>query len=436
MVQVFINSLVDNLADVLTIAAVIGVVAGAALYWFARRRRVRSLRRRLNGGVDIPGKIKAMVASAANADVAEMGAIATVSLVDLAWQYSMAAPEVWDHISGPGADHLIDAVQNLDVLKSTLSDQLFPFADNVIAYLRGLEAMQVFSDLAGQIPLLGDVSSVVLEAKGTSVVDSLAASATAAEAKAAAAGEVGLPVHLPLVTVGFATYRAWRRGQQGAGLKRNVEFAAIEVTTRAGGGLLGGKAGGVIGTLIVPGVGTFVGTVAGAVAGAVGGALLGETFKKRHVQKVSDALNASLERLGSEYLDHPGNFERLTDVFREQEADYRSHLRAMKRRTARYALPWRIVWPDAKLVLLQETVRLAEERLDTVREGTVEAVDRLAFMRTTGQRRELGVMLWSNPALCTELGCNGDIVGQVARQNDRLRTELRHLGMASDGAAA
>jgi hypothetical protein len=436
MFQVFIDSLVDNLADVLTIAAVIGVVGGAALYWFARRRRVRSLRRRLNGGVDIPGKVKAMVASAANADVAEMGAIATVSLVDLAWQYSMAAPEIWDHISGPSADRLIDAVQNLDVLKSTLGDQLFPFADNVIEYLRGLEAAQVFSDLAGQLPVLGDVSSVVLEAKGSSVVDSLAAGATAAEAKAAAAGEVGLPVHLPLVTVGFATYRAWRRSQQGAGLKRNVEFAAIEVTTRAGGGLLGGKAGGVIGTLIVPGVGTFIGTVAGAVAGAVGGALLGETVKKRHVQKVSDALNTSLERLGSEYLDHPGNFERLTDVFQEQEADYRSHLRAMKRRMVRYALPWRIVWPDAKLVLLQETVRLAEERLDTVREGTVEAVDRLTFMRTTGQRRELGVMLWSNPALCTELGCNGDIVGQVARQNERLRTELRHLGMVSDGAAA
>jgi hypothetical protein len=427
MVQVFIDSLVDNLADVLTIAAVIGVVAGAALYWFARRRRVRSLRRRLNGGVDIPGKVKAMVASAANADVAEMGAIATVSLVDLAWQYSMAAPEVWDHINGPGADHLIDVVQNLDVLKSTLGDQLFPFADNVIAYLRGLEAMQVFSDLAGQLPVLGDASSVVLEAKGSSIVDSLAA---------AGPGDGGLPVHLPLVTVGFATYRAWRRSQKGGGLKRNVEFAAIEVTTRAGGGLIGGKAGGVIGTLIVPGVGTFVGTVAGAVAGAVGGALLGETFKKRHVQKVSDALNTSLERLGSEYLDHPGNFKRLTDVFQEQEADYRSHLRAMKRRLARYALPWRIVWPDAKLVLLQETVRLAEERLDTVREGTVEAVDRLTFMRTTGQRRELGVMLWSNPALCTELGCNGDIVGQVARQNDRLRIELRHLGMASDGAAA
>jgi hypothetical protein len=436
MLQAFIASLGENLADVLTIAVVVGVVGGAALYGFARRRRVRSLRRRLHGGVDIPGRVKTLVANAANADVAEMGAIATVSLVDLAWQYSMAAPEVWDHISGPGADHLADAIQNLDVLKSTLGDQLFPFADSVIDYLRGLEAVQVFGDIAGQLPVLGDASSVVLEAKGASVVDSLAAGATAAEAKAAVAGDVGLPVHIPLVTVGFATYRAWRRSQQGAGLKRNVEFAAIEVTTRAGGGLLGGKAGGVIGTLFVPGVGTFVGTVAGAVAGAVGGALLGEAVKKRHVQKVSDALNTSLERLGSEYLDHPGNFERLTDVFREQEADYRSHLRVMRRRAVRYALPWRFVWPDAKLVLLQETVRLAEERLDTVREGTVEAVDRLTFMRTTGQRRELGVMLWSNPALCAELACDGDIVGEVARHNERLRAELRHLGTVSDGAAA
>ncbi len=433
MFQAFVNSLAENVADVLTVAAIVGVVVGAFLFWRARRRHIADIRRRLHGRVNAPGRVREVLAKVANADVAEMGAIGAVTFVDLAWHYSMANPSIWDHFDGPAADHIADAIQNLDVLKSALGDRALPTAASIIEHLRGLEAVQVFNDLIDRLPSVSVESGMlVLEAKSAPVVDSLVqgtAVSAAADAQASATEEAAaLLAHIPLVTIGFATYRAWRRSQKGASLRRNLEFAAVEVATRASGGLVGGKVGGVIGTVIVPGIGTIIGTVTGAVAGAVGGALLGEAVKKRHLQKASRELDESLERLGETYLEDPDRFMQVTNVFREQEAAYIEHLRGTKRRLRRYAMPWRVVWPDEKLVLLQETVRLAEERLGSIQEGTVEAIDKLTFMRETQQHRELGIMLWSNPALCAEISCEGELVEAVETANSRLRNELRHLG--------
>lgn len=439
MFDAFMRSLADNLADILTLALIVVVAAGIIYYALARRRHVVAIRKRLGGQVTVPSKVEEVLRHALNADVAEAGAIGAVTFVDLAWQYSMADPSIWEHFNGPAADHITDALQNLDVLKAALGDHALPLVDNVIEWLKGLEALHVFSDVADKLPLLGDAPAIVLDTKGGSLVDSLIGAAstahTAAEAKAAAASSAW-NIHLPLVTIGFASYRAWRRAQKGAGWGRNLEFAAIEVGTRATGGLIGGKVGGVIGTAIVPGVGTILGAVVGAVGGAIGGALLGESIKKRHVEKASRDLNAALERLGAAYLNDSENFERLTGVFRAREEDYLRNLRDLKRRLRRYALPWRLVWPDEKLVLLQETVRLAERRLGTVREGTVAALDKLAYMRESGQCRELGTLLLSNPALCEAVPCDAELVGAARQANERLRRELQHMGMLAEGAAA
>lgn len=429
MLDSFLEQLAANTATVITVAAVVGVLAVVFLFWRSRRHHVRDIRRRLNGQLNMPGRLKETLAKALNADVAEMSAIGTVTLVDLAWHYSMADPSIWDHFTGPAADHISDAVQNLDVLKSALGDSAFPVVDNILEYLRGLEASQVFADLIDTLPTGADASAVVLDTHGQSAVDALVQNTSPDVVADAGAGDMaGAMVHIPLVTIGFATYRMWRRSQKGAGLRRNLEFATVEVATRASGGLLGGKIGGAVGTFVVPGVGTIVGTVTGAVAGAVGGALLGETLKKRHVDRANRQLNESLEVLGETYLEDPRNFQRVTGVFRDQEAEYIQHLRETKRRLRRYAMPWRAVWPDEKLVLLQETVKLAEERLGTVQEGTVEAIDRLTYMRETGQHRELGIMLWSNPALCEEIPCDSELIGSVDTANTVVKNELRQLG--------
>jgi len=181
--------------------------------------------------------------------------------------------------------------------------------------------------------------------------------------------------------------------------------------------------------LIVPGVGTVVGTVAGVVGGALGGAALGETIKKRHVEKASRQLDRSLETLGGYYLESSGSFNQVVDVFERQEQQYVEHLGETRRRLRRYSMPWRVAWPDEKLILLQETVHLAEDRLGSVKTGAAEAVDRLIFLRETDQRRQMGLLLLGNPALCTEIPCQPELIDPARVANDRLLQELSQLGL-------
>ncbi|GAB4467943.1 MAG: hypothetical protein Kow00124_01530 [Anaerolineae bacterium] len=445
MLQAFVDALAENLADVLTIALVAAGLIGAVLFWRARQRHVKSLRAKVLGEVPVPGKIQETLACALNSDAAEVAAIGTVTLVDIAWHYSMADPQIWDHFHGPAADHIADAVQNLDVLKASLGEQALQIAENIAGYLRSLEATQIFHDVLERLSLvdgISDSSALVLDAHSDTLVHTLASSASTLDAAHTAesvitAKAAGLLTHIPLITIGFASYRAWRRAERGAGWGRNVEFAAIEVAARAGGGLLGGQVGGTIGTIIVPGIGTLVGGVIGAVAGAVGGALLGESLKGRHVRGAQHALDESLNRLGETYLADPSNFQRLRQVFIIQEQRYVENLLATRRRLHRYALlPWRVLWPNEKMILLQETVAMAERRLSQIKQGTIEAVERLELMRSTAQHRQMGIILWSDRALCEELGCSDELLNPVEQANTHLRRELTQLGRLPSGAAA
>ncbi len=446
MAERFIQSLADNMADVLTTAAVIGGLVLLILYLRARQRRVARLRAEVHGAVAQPPRLREVLGRVANLTTAEMAAVGTVTFVDIAWQYSLADPQIWDHFSGPAADHIIDAIQNLDVLRASLGERSQAAANQLLESLKATEAAQVFHDLVEKLPLVESAAAstaVAVEASGHSMVDSLSAASAAVEGKAhAAAGAVGatagggLIQHLPLVTIGFATYRAWRRSQRGTGLGRNIEFTAIEVATRAGGGLIGSQLGGAAGTAIAPGIGTLLGGVAGAVAGTIGGVLLGEDIKKRHLRQAQRAFEESLEQLGRTYLEEPAAFQRLTGVFVQHERAYVESLRQTRRRLLAYAMPWRIAWPDQKLILLQETVRLAEDRLSSVRQGTIDAIDRLDYMRVRGQNRELGAILWSNPALRDQVDPDPALVQTLDQQQARLRREIAHMGLSLSESAA
>jgi hypothetical protein len=441
MIERFINALAENLADIVTIAAVVAIAAGAVLFWRARQRHINQLRARLRGEVKAPSRMREALAKVFNVDVAEFSTIGAVTLVDIAWHYSMADPTIWDHFQGPGADHVADAIQNLDVLKASLGDQSPSILGHIAEYLKQLEASQVFHDLLEHLSVLGsagDAASATLNAPAVTLIETLtrqAAKTLEGAAKAVAVGESGLIHHIPLVTIGFATYRAWRRSQRGAGLWRNIEFAAIEVTTRAGGGLLGGQVGGTIGTLISPGIGTIVGGVAGAVAGAVGGAVLGEQIKQSHVKQAHKKLEASLNQLGEAYLEDVARFRQLTQVFIEQEREYTHNLLETRRRLRRYAMPWRVVWPDEKLILLQETVAMAQARLSEIKQGTLEAIERLEYMRDQKLHRQMGVLLWNNPALRQQLNCEPELVEAIEHASRRFQSEVTHLGQLQPGSA-
>lgn len=443
MINDFVNSLAQNSAVVIAWVGGIGAVVGLILFIRARARRIQRMRAELSSAIPMSDALKQALGEIFNVHSAELTTVGAVTFADIAWQYSMADPTIWDHFDGPAADHMADAIQNLDVLRASLGAQSGMFFENVIDGLKHVEALHVFNDLADKLPMLesaGTATAVAVEASSHSLVDTFrSAGATLTQAKAdavtgaaTAAGDTGLIGHLPLVTIGFATYRAWRRSQKGTQLKRNLEFTGIEVATRAGGGLAGGQLGGLIGTAIAPGVGTIVGGVIGAIGGTLGGMLLGEDIKKRHVKKAQETFDASLETFGKTYLKDPVRYKQLTSVFMENEREYTDNLKATRQRLLRYSMSWRVVWPDQKLVLLQETVRLAEDRLGSIKQGTVDAIDRLNYMRETDQHHELGILLWSNPALRDQLHPDAELVQTLELSQDKLRHELIQL----QGAAA
>jgi hypothetical protein len=442
--------LINNSSLVLATTAGIGLVVLGILYMRARLRHVVGLRNRLNGAIRLPDQVMQTLSKVLNVNSAEFATIGTVTFVDLSWHYSMADPQIWDHFNGPGAQHIADAIQNLDILRSSLGSQGGAIMDNVFHYVQGLEATSIFHETTARLAetagaaaqgAVASVSALALDAPGQALVERLGkagnhALQSVADAKAGVVGDTGgLLLHVPLVTIGFASYRAWKRAQSGAGLARNLEFAAIEVTTRAGGGILGGQLGGAIGTAMAPGVGTIVGSVAGAVAGAISGAILGEEFKQRHVKQASQKLDSALVSLGELHLDHPGRFRELNEVFIKQEKEYENNLRQMQGRLFRYSLlPWRVVWPNETLVLLQETVRMAQERLAKIKKGALDAVDQLTYMQAKQQHREMGVILWSDPALRTQLTTDPSLISAVEKATEKLRHEVVHLGVNPQAA--
>jgi outer membrane lipoprotein SlyB len=376
-----------------------------------------------------------------NVNSAEFTTIGAVTFVDIAWHYSMADPAIWDHFQGPAASHMVDAIQNLDVLKASLGSQAGTIFGHILTYFKALEATQVFHDGIAQVSAAAGAQAaamMALNASGTTLLERLSkAATTGAEAKVGATADAGLLLHLPVVTIGFASYRAWRRSQGGAGLGRNLEFAAIEVATRTGGGLFGAQVGGALGTAVVPGAGTVVGGIAGAVAGAIGGAILGEEFKQRHVKGAQEKLEKALNELGEYHLQHPGRFRELTDVFTTQENEYERNLSAMQRRLLAYSLlPWRMAWPNEKLVLLQETVKMARQRLDAIKKGALDAVDQLTYMRGRHQHREMGLILWNDAALRRQLTTEPKLVGAVGQATEKLRHEVTQHGALPQGATA
>lgn len=444
----FVNSLAENGAAVLIWGGGLAVIILLVLYIRARQRHVRNLRNQVLSAVPLTDQLKQALGQIFNVNTAELTTVGAVTFADIAWQYSMADPTIWDHFQGPAADHIADAIQNLDVLRDSLGAQSAQFFHNIIEGLKHVEALHVFNDLAEKLPILetaGTSTAIAVEASSHSLVDSFkSAGMTLAQNQgdamtgaAAQSATDGILQHLPLVTIGFATYRAWRRSQKGTHIKRNLEFASIEVATRAGGGIIGGQIGGIVGTAIAPGLGTIIGGVAGAIAGTLGGMLLGEDIKKRHVKKAKETFDVGLDTLGRLYLEDPVRYKQLTGVFIENEREYTNNLRATRQRLLSYSMPWRLVWPDQKLILLQETVHLAEDRLGSIKQGTIDAIDRLNYMRETEQNHELGVLLWSNPALRDQLHPDGELVLTLETAQDKLRHELVQLqGQDAQGAAA
>src|SRR5689334_14592388 len=131
MLDNIIKLLSENAPSVLIAAGVLGGLTLLALYVRARVRHVNLLRGKLNGAIKLPQSMMDAMSKMLNVNAVEFTTIGAVTFVDLAWHYSMADPHIWDHFHGPGAAHIADAIQNLDVLKSSLGDRAVGVVGNI-----------------------------------------------------------------------------------------------------------------------------------------------------------------------------------------------------------------------------------------------------------------------------------------------------------------
>jgi hypothetical protein len=476
-----LNDFLSSLSALLQIAVVLLVLIIG--FFLARRWRVGRLRALVRGRLPLKEEIRQAVSRLFTSDVLEVAALGAVTYVDVAWQYSLADPGIWSHLDGADAAHAADAMADPQLLELGLGDHAHSVLSHVAEYLQQAEALQTFdhsldsvmqlgADLPNAVLLLdghphslfdlllhkghgadgladakgqglagGAVdakSSALIDAKASALADAKASAVldakTSALADAKSSVILGGPWdggdlwhHIPLVTIGFATYRAWRRAEGGTHWGRNLEFAATEVVARSGGALAGAKVGGTVGTMAVPGYGTIIGSVIGAVGGAIAGARLSEEIKRRHVRQAQRGLDEALHNLGAPYLKDPVGYRRLQTVFSEQEKAAQRGVEGTRREYASYARWWRRLWPDQKLVLLQETVREADERLLNIHQQVRDTLERVEVLHQQDNYKALGLILWNAPAMCRQLGCAELLVQNVNRANEQLRHELRQV---------
>jgi hypothetical protein len=465
----------------LQIILIVGVITIG--FYLGRRWHIRRLRAQVRGKVPLTEEIKQTVARLFSSDVLEVAAVGAVTYVDIAWHYSLADPQIWSHLDGGVASHAFDAMVDPQVLQAGLGAHSSVVLDQVADYLQQADAVSAFDHsldsvmrlgvdlpdaalvLDGHPDMLFDYlsqkgqvagaavdaksqaladgvtdglpdakASALVEAKPAALLDAKAGALLDAkanaliESKTAAALDADLLHHIPFITIGFAAFRAWRRAEEGTTWGRNLEFAATEVVARAGGALTGAKVGGTVGTLVVPGYGTIVGSVVGAVGGAIAGAKLSEEIKRRHVRQAQRKLDVALNNLGAPHLQDPVGYRRLQAAFYEQEKMARRNAARTQREYSAYARWWRRLWPDQKLILLQETVRGADDRLENIHQQVRDTLDRVEALRRRDDYKALGLVLWNAPGMCQQLGCAELLVQDVRLANEHLRHELQQVG--------
>jgi hypothetical protein len=449
----FLNSL-SSLLQIILLLLVLGLG-----FYLARRWRIRRLRALVRGQVPLREEIQQALGKLFSSDTLEVAALGTVTFVDVAWQYSLAEPEIWTHVDGA------DALADPDLLQASLGEHAPSLLDNLAENLQQTEAldafdhsldsvMQVGADLPETVLLLdghpdslldlllhkSHVADALADAKIQAAADTLDAKVQAtadsiADVKLSAVlDNADLVHHIPLITISFAAYRAWRRAETGTAWNRNLEFAATEVIARTGGALvgakMGGKVGATVGMLVVPDYGLIIGSVVGAVSGAIAGARLSEAIKHRRVRRAQRELDGALNKLGAPYLQDPVGYRRLSQLFAEQEQRAQHNIQATRQQYTAYARWWRRLWPDQKLILLQETARAADERLLDVHQQIRDTLERVEVLRQQNNYRALGVILWNAPGMRRQLGCPEARVSAVSTANEHLRHELQQLGVA------
>jgi hypothetical protein len=123
-------------------------------------------------------------------------------------------------------------------------------------------------------------------------------------------------------------------------------------------------------------------------------------------------------------------YRRLRAAFTEQDKAAKRNVQRTRQEYDAYARWWRRLWPDEKLVLLEETVREADTRVLEIQQQVFDTLERVEVLRQQNGYKALGLILWNAPGMCQQLGCAEMLLQDVHRANEGLRRELVQVGVA------
>jgi len=251
---------------------------------------------------------------------------------------------------------------------------------------------------------------------------------TVKESIATAKGETaahGLGMHLPWITIAFATYRNYKLVRDyDKDIGKAVQHTLIESAGRGIGVVGGAKAGALIGSVGGP-IGAIAGSIIGGITGALFGGAVADHIKAMPLKKSIKTLQDALDAFGR-------SFETKLPQIREYIYVPLQRMKTVRQQIVqvvheRHSTAHYFFWPDFYTILLEETMPIANTSIEQ-EEARLQPILDIVDKANMGKNwMPLGLLMVNAPDLRTYLGYNQNMLNQILNAQQTVFSERKHL---------
>ena len=241
----------------------------------------------------------------------------------------------------------------------------------------------------------------------------------------------GLGLHLPLITVAFATYRNYKLVRDyGQEPMVAVGHGIIESVGRGAGVVAGGKIGAVAGFAIGGPLGAVIGGIVTGVAGAIAGGAIADRLKSGPLRTALAEMESALSDFGQSFREKiPAIRSLLTSQVRRAEASRQRLSDELRRRWSNLRT---LLWPDLYTITLSEAVSVADTAVARSREQTSTALARLDGIQRSGDWKSLGLIMANAPEVRNRVGFNQYLLDRIKAMRAKILRERKRLNPKLD----
>ncbi|MBP6965145.1 MAG: hypothetical protein KBC96_12140 [Armatimonadetes bacterium] len=240
-----------------------------------------------------------------------------------------------------------------------------------------------------------------------------------------------LGVHLPVITIAFATYRNYKLVKD-YGKEPMVArgHGIVESVGRGVGVVAGGKVGAAAGFAVGGPVGAVLGAIGLGIAGAIAGGGVAEWFKSRELRASLAELESALYDFGASFRSKMPAIRSLISARLARAEESRCGLaRELRRRWFNLRT---LLWPDLCTVTLGESVAVADGSIARAREQTSKALARLGDIERTGDWKSLGLIMANAPEVRNRVGFDRGLLDRIKAFRAKILRERKRLNPKLD----